>query len=151
MYEITLTPAAAAGMFFSHRNHEVKGAADTRAALDAERWFLDEDDPLIKSDVIDVEKTPDNPAGKGTVTGASFKEDRVVRLEKHVRDWLKKAHDSVVDGGKVFGFARGQASLLMSSEASAALEKAVEVRVEKAPPATATPTLVGKGKKTAAG
>jgi hypothetical protein len=134
MHEVTLSPQAAAGLFFSHRNHEVKGVANTRASCDAERFFLDEADPLIKSEVVDVPKTAENPAGKATATGASFREARVLRLEKHVYEWLKAAHAAVVEAGSVYGRRPGQVLPEFSEAASAALEAAREVQAEKAAP-----------------
>lgn len=142
MHELTLTPAAAAGLFFSHRHHDVKGPAAIRASCDTEKYFLDPADPLIKSEEVDVEKTPENPRGKATQTGASFKDPRVVRVEKHVFERLKEAHEAVVNDGKVYGYKPGQITPLIALEATTALEGAKEVAAEKTPP-----RILEKGKK----
>ncbi len=148
LYEVKITPAAAVGLLLSHRSQPIKGADQTRAAIDAERWFLDKD-PLVKTVESDGVSEDGKPAKLLSILPA-FDAERTVRVEKHVYDHLKRCHSAAVEGGEVFGFKRGQGTLSMSSEASAVFEaKPVEVEVEKAPPAPLS--LAKPEKKRAAG
>lgn len=140
MYEIEVTPGAAVALLLSNNYYPVKGASATRASLDAERWLL-ENDPLVE--VVTVKDKDEKVTGQ--TISATFKEARKVRLEKHVYEHLKKAHEAAADSGEVFGRKPGMGALLMSDEATRALEKAAEVPAEKTP----TPTLVDKGRKRA--
>jgi hypothetical protein len=135
MKQVTLTPAAAVGLFVAHRASQPKSMPEVRGALDAERWFLERDPVVVLRETELVGE--DGRRTRGAAIEAAWTEGRRdVRLEKHVFDHLKSALATAITEGKTFGFyqSRGQAPLLSAAEATDALEAATEVEVEKAAP-----------------
>lgn len=151
MQRFTLTPGAAVALFVAHRSRPMKSVEEIRSGVDAERWLVGTDDPLVQITHEKVRGT-EGKEDVATKIEATFKEPRECALEDRVYEHLKKAFEDAAAEGKVIGWGPGMIPPGNAIEVADSFVKGAERfdAPKAAPAAEKAPRLV-EGKKKAAG